>query len=616
MLFNRSLTPEFQRRIAPLLISLTLFVSVLIIAATPPATGYELSIYEAYPAYLWIFLAINIFFSIYSIIRSCNSPSEISYYGYFSILLIETIIIFLPIIRGYYSINRGSGDMYVHMFTAGQILNSGYLPLEDMYPVMHIWLSVLHYFLPNFIMLIFVLSLVFFMFYILSLYILGRTLLGTKTGGVFVSIFGFPLLFSYGHYSFYPFIFALFIIPLILYAHQKITQDPKQKNRLFICMTFLSFFIVFCHPMVTVFLVVIFSLFALYELLKRGVIRSWLSITVAVYIVVLVSVTFLFWIFQYMTLQYTVHSIVSAILGSESHTSILEYQMDIVSSSKASIWLVADHFIKIYGPAFLYFSISLLCLLYLMYHYYRSRKIHEEDLLYSLQFCVAICIGIALLSGYFVIFEPIRAAGFGLIFATILCGLFFYRIWSHPLSEKRQRVLITSTTVIITLVCMLSILALYDSPWVGAPNTALTFGEKSGNDWLLKYRNAEIPIVKEELSNYRYAKYYYFETTKSENFPNLIGDERVWSSYTMIIPSHFGYNINQTAGDSFAYLPENNVYMITTELMKVTQNAVMVERRNLFKSFTDSDSNHLKYDPTVNSVYSGNKFVVWNIAIP
>jgi hypothetical protein len=229
---------------------------------------------------------------------------------------------------------------------------------------------------------------------------------------------------------------------------------------------------------------------------------------------------------------------------------------------------------------------------------------------------VAICIGIALLSGYFVIFEPIRAAGFGLIFATILCGLFFYRIGSHPLSEKRQRLLITSITLIITFVCMLSILALYDSPWIGAPNTALTSGDKSGNDWLLEYRNPEIPIVKEELSNYRYAKYYYFEKTKSENFPNLIGDERAWASYTWIIPSHFGYNTNQTVGSSFAYFPDNRVYMITTELMKVTQNAVMVERRNLFKSFTDADITRLKNDPTVNSVYSGNDFIVWNIAVP
>lgn len=183
MKFFRILTqnPTFRMRIAPLIISLTLLFSVLIIATTPPATGYELSIYEAYPTILWVLLSINIFFSVYTIIRSCDTQSRNLYYGYFSILLIETIILFLPIIRGYYSISRGEGDMHHHMFVASQILNSGYLPLTDYYPLMHIWLSIVYNFLPDFIILILILSIVFFILYILSLYILGKTILGRKS---------------------------------------------------------------------------------------------------------------------------------------------------------------------------------------------------------------------------------------------------------------------------------------------------------------------------------------------------------------------------------------------------------------------------------------------------
>ena len=138
--------PPFRMQIIPLIISLTLLFSVLIIAATPPATGYELSMYGAYPEFLWVLISINIFFSIYTIIRSSDNQSNNLYYGYFSILLIETIIVFLPIIRGYFSMSRGAGDMYHHMFVASQILNSGYLPLTDYYPVMHIWLSIVYNF--------------------------------------------------------------------------------------------------------------------------------------------------------------------------------------------------------------------------------------------------------------------------------------------------------------------------------------------------------------------------------------------------------------------------------------------------------------------------------------
>lgn len=73
--------------------------------------------------------------------------------------------------------------------------------------------------------------------------------------------------------------------------------------------------------------------------------------------------------------------------------------------------------------------------------------------------------------------------------------------------------------------------------------------------------------------------------------------------------------MTRTIGDSFAYLPDKNVYMITTELMKLTPYTVPVDRRNRVKSFTDSDFIRLKNDPSVNLVYSGHEFGVWNINI-
>jgi hypothetical protein len=290
-----------------------------------------------------------------------------------------------------------------------------------------------------------------------------------------------------------------------------------------------------------------------------------------------------------------------AFLGHGAYTSIFESQVNSVTTSDVSIWLVIDRFMKFYGPVCLYFSISLFFLFYMIYQYIQNKKIYEIDFIYSLQFCMAICIGIALMIGYFVIAEPIRAAMFGLVFATILCGLFFYR-------ERQLGGLIILITVIITIVCMVTIMTLYSSPWIGQTSSALTYGDKNGIDWILEYRNAEIPIVKEERTNYKYAAYY-FETTGAKNFQNLI-------EYSLIIPSHFGYNTNRTIGDSFAYLPDNEVYMFTTEMMRLTPNAASVDRRSLVKSFTETDFIRLKNDPTVNLVYLSNKFEVWNIAIP
>jgi hypothetical protein len=495
---------------------------------------------------------------------------------------------------------RGGGDVYHHMFVASQILNSGYLPLTDFYPIMHIWLSIVYNFLPDFIILVLIFSIVFFILYVLSLYILGKTILGTKKGGIFFSIFGIPLIFSFLHYGFIPFFFAILTFPLILYTYQKLTYDPTQKSGFYICLIFLSFFIVFCHPMISVFLIIMFFIFTFFELFKVWVTGRQSNIEAA-NIVIIISLTLVVWWLQFRDILYTLQDITYEILEGQGARSIFKSEVNTMMISNASTFEVIDRFMKIYGPACFYFSISLFFLFYIIYQYLQNEKIYEVDFNYSLQFCVAICIGIVLISGYFVIAEPIRAAMYGLIFATILCGLFFYR-------QRQLGGLITSLTVIITIICMLTIITLYSSPWTSGPNQALTYGDKNGIDWILEYRNAEIPIVSQEGSIYKYKNYYY-ESTNARIDQNLI-------EYNMIIPSNFGYMTNRTIGDSFAYLPNNEVYMITTEMMKLTPFAAPVERRSRVKSFTDTDFIHLKNDPSVNLVYSSNEFNGWNIAIP
>jgi hypothetical protein len=500
-----------------------------------------------------------------------------------------------------------SGDIYYHMLSSNQIFNSGHLSIIDDYPIMHIWLSILHNFFPDFIILTLVLSIVFFILYILSLYILGKTVLGTKNGGIFVSIFGIPLIFSFLYIGFIPFLFALFIIPLILYSYQKIILYPPQKNSFYICVIFLSLFIVFCHPMISVFLIIIFSIFTFYELFKRRESLSGLLTIEATTLVFIISLTLILWWLQFRSILFTLQTMVSALLGQEEHATIISYQLNQVTTSNASIWIIIDRFIKIYGPISIYFSISMVFLLYIIYKYVKNVDRYENDLIYSLQFFVAICIGIALAMGFFVIFEPIRAASYGLILATILCGMFFYRIWFSDISEKQRQGLIASMTVIITIVCMLTMLSLHSGPWIGKANAALTYGDKNRIDWFLEYRNPDIRIVNEETSYPRYSEYY-FETTNANRSQKL-------NEYTLSIPTHFGYDTNSTISDLFTSLSDNEVYMITSEMMNKMPYIFPPERRHLVREWNERDYIRLMNDPSVKLVYKSNESKVWIITI-
>jgi hypothetical protein len=149
-------------------------------------------------------------------------------------------------------------------------------------------------------------------------------------------------------------------------------------------------------------------------------------------------------------------------------------------------------------------------------------------------------------------------------------------------------------------------LTVYSSPWISGVNSALTYEDKYGINWILEYRDAEIPIVREEGSMFAYSTYYYESTNASKFQQNKI-------DYTPEIPSNFGYNTNRTIGDTFAYLPVTRVYMTTTEMTKLYPYSVPVERRA--KSFGETDFMRLKNDPTVKLVYSSTEFEVWSLNI-
>lgn len=415
-------------RIAPLTIIITLLISLLIIAINPPAIGYEISIYEAYPAVLWAFVSINILLSIYVIVRRCEGVSKGWVCGYFSVLLLQTVILLLPTIRGYFAMDRGSGDIFYHLSVVLHIQNTGSILQTDTYPMMHIILAILQFTSVDLMMLAFMISIVFFILYVFFFYILGKTVLGSTRGGILFSVFALPLVFSFAHYAYYPFLFALFLIPLVLFILSKLNTITQNRSGYYVCIVGLSLFITYCHPLIAIIIFIMFSIFALFKIFYHGLTGIYKSNNVAMNIAFISFSTFSLWYIQHMSLMQTSERVFSSIFGDSNADTILNYQMNVLSASDASPWLVAERFIKYYGPVSLYIFISLIFVMYSVFNYYRNGKIHTQDTIYSIHFIAAIFIGALLVMENLVIFEPIRAVSYCLIFSTILCGLFFYRL--------------------------------------------------------------------------------------------------------------------------------------------------------------------------------------------
>lgn len=500
--------------------------------------------------------------------------------------------------------DRGSGDIFYHLSVVLHIQNTGSILQTDTYPMMHIILAILQFTSVDLMMLAFMISIVFFILYVFFFYILGKTVLGSTRGGILFSVFALPLVFSFAHYAYYPFLFALFLIPLVLFILSKLNTITQNRSGYYVCIVGLSLFITYCHPLIAIIIFIMFSIFALFKIFYHGLTGIYKSNNVAMNIAFISFSTFSLWYIQHMSLMQTSERVFSSIFGDSNADTILNYQMNVLSASDASPWLVAERFIKYYGPVSLYIFISLIFVMYSVFNYYRNGKIHTQDTIYSIHFIAAIFIGALLVMENLVIFEPIRAVSYCLIFSTILCGLFFYRLYESRIENNKNRDISFGITLIIGTVCILSILSLFPSPWIGAVNPAFTLAEKQGSDWTIK-NNINTPVLTEEVTNIKYINYY------NENIQNHYLQESI--IYSREIPSHFGYNETWPLAKSLANLNEGTLFMVTTDLMEMAPYAVPSDRRDRMKWFTDSDFNLLKQDPTVDFIYSNVGYNVWRI---
>jgi len=93
-------------------------LSLIIIVKTPPASIYEISIYNAYPWYFWFFILTGIFLGQLIIFvnvyyRSSEKNHKGWQLGLLAILIPIFILLFLPIIRGYVTFDKS--DQFTHI---------------------------------------------------------------------------------------------------------------------------------------------------------------------------------------------------------------------------------------------------------------------------------------------------------------------------------------------------------------------------------------------------------------------------------------------------------------------------------------------------------------------
>ena len=120
----------------------SLIATILIIQN--PSTGYEISVYSAMPAMIWILFSVAITGGIAIVVYQVTAGHERKggdwwQIGLLLILLNSVVIILLPYLRGYAF--SGPGDHLYHLGSVKDIIWTGSTTLGNIYPITHILIS-------------------------------------------------------------------------------------------------------------------------------------------------------------------------------------------------------------------------------------------------------------------------------------------------------------------------------------------------------------------------------------------------------------------------------------------------------------------------------------------
>ncbi len=601
----------------------SLSVALIIALQTPPASRYEISIYDSLPAIFWILLTVSISSAVAVLMYSAllkKRTSKLWIAGFLGIVLAYSVFLLLPMFRGYY-LGVGDGwDTLAHIGEVRNVLSTGHTGSMNFYPILHVLGSVLTVstlVLPETVATS-VLPVIFLPFYLSSVYLLGSTIAKDRKKSLIVLVFATPLLFSFFHRSIHPAFFSLYAVPLLLYLWHKRKGLTTNRVSTTILLLLVGFFITFCHPVTALVVLVIFSSFLILERYSAVLFESgdWSNRHFrrreesTINFVLILLTTFLVWYFSYSSFQGSFKRVTDWLIY-QAYTPLAQEQLQLLTVADLSLSQQATYFFNIYGAIFICLLLSLISLSIVLRDRLVHKKSNPSELLYAFLLVVMLCVSALFFFGYLIEYNAIRILRFAILISVILNGLVFGRIIMNlhreGQSQKRlsYRVLhrgVLPAVIMFLLVISISISVFnsYGSPRTLRGNEEITHMEASGVRWFLDHSNHEMMTISnvniprfEDLFGYAAAAEYNRVRFDSE-----------------MIPSHFGYDGNLSVIETFDF---EDTYLITTRFDEISSMVFPPNVRPKTHQYLEEDFLRLREDRAVLSIYSNGELNLWRV---
>lgn len=566
-----------------------------------PATGYELSIYDAYPVYFWVALIVSILLGLLLILWSGTQADEMTWYWLFGLIpLLVTYVIFLglPAIRGYVLYGRGNNDVLSHIGWSRTIVDSGHLAANDFYPVVHILVSVLDYIGISLEQAVLFLAIFFSLAFIIFMLFLARTVSPCKGPLFFILAFSVPLFLSYFHVSIHPSILSIFMIPLLLgcYHKKNLSNSPVRFTALALLLTLL---LVFFHPVTALIALIIFTVFGLTGILARRFVgRGSLTPEPDVRYFILAIVLGLFtWLNPFEGLDWKLKAVLEGLFGESS--GMASYYGGLAGQANLSLTGIARIALAQYGQLVLYFLAAYAALV-LVLGFFLKGKARRFEVYYAVQVIAATAFAVVMVVGYFIEFEPLRVSRYAVVVIPVLCGYTFYHTYRVIDRPAVQKIFFGAVAVLLVLASIFAVFNVYFSPNIVKANAQLTAAELDGVTWFLTSADIQTPLLTTDLPLGRYEMYHFgYGMPGYFNRPQL----------DRYIPSHFGYDTNRTLAISLD--TDRTLYMMTTETNRHAHLAFPESVRPQVHQYLAPDFVRLSRDPGLDKTYANGEFETW-----
>lgn len=588
-------------KVLSILSFIIILLCLYIIAQNPGVRGYEISLYNEYPTYLWylIILCILICQVVLIIEVFSENVSPISWKAAcFGIVLSNSILLLIPLIRRYTI--YGSGDVCTHMGYMLDIIQTGFIG-ANAYPITHISGVISHEicgFDLNISMLLY--PVIFYLLFIFSFYLLYRIILGCRTA-ILIGMMIAPLLFAgNGNIAFAPQVLANYYAIFLLYLFL-VRSNPSYKNitKYSILTVLTAICITFLHPLTSIFLIVTFSIYEiLYRMNNRFDLFTSTHVRSGSYLILIILIIFFIWRSYAKILFSTFKSVIAWLNEEAIGTSKSEYYSNLISEFKPDLIYLLSAFLYAYGLWLMYMlmgSISILIIL----NAWRNRelKIHLNALTLSIGFIIN--------SGFYFISQFVisgtgyaRVGHYAVVFSLLLIPMAVgYLLKKYRLNLKILRSILVSLFVLTSCITYLSVYTIYMSPITKSAGQHTPDSMFVGMATFFEIRSEELRIMEGGISVYRFKDALY---GRSKSLTN------VEYRRTPSIPDHFNYTSILCFGDYY----EDPVYAVIAKSIKIFYLNVIPDYPERWR-FNQTDFFMLENDKSVSKVYSNRELDVY-----